>query len=132
MGRLLTSAAVVLVLVLVACQSAPTFEGRVSSAKAMEEQKGVREYVERHLFPVMGTDMSSAMQRCLAFPDASKADFTIVADIAADGSIRNVAVRPETNTARCFSKSFGTLRLSPLPEMYRSGLPIFIEMGLGG
>ena len=92
----------------------------------------MREYVERHLFPAMRTDMSSATQRCLASPGASKADFTLVADIAADGTVKNVDVKPATDTAHCLAKAFGSLRLSPLPEDYRSGLPIFIEMELGG
>lgn len=92
----------------------------------------MKDYIERHLFPAMRTDMSTAMQRCLASPGASKANFTLVADIASNGAITSVAVKPTTDTARCFAKSFSTLQLPPPPRQRASGLPIFIEMELGG
>jgi hypothetical protein len=123
------------VFLLAACaaqQGTPSFEGRVASARTIEEEPVARAYLERHLFPAMRTGLPGARQQCFSAPAASTADFTIVADIVADGSLANVAVQPATNTARCFAASFAKLRLPPPPSPYSSRLPIFIEMELGG
>jgi hypothetical protein len=119
---------------LAGAQGTPTFESRVNAAKELEGQTNVWEYLKRHLIiPVMmSADTSNVLAHCVALPGASKTDFTIVADITSDGSITNVAVKPASDTARCFANYFGTLRLSPPPGAYSSGLPVFIEMGLGG
>jgi hypothetical protein len=118
--------------VLAVAQGTATFESRVDSARAVEGQQAAREYLEQRLFPAMRADLSSATQRCLASRGASKAGFTIVADVVSDGSVANVAVKPATDTSNCFANALRALRLPPPPGIYSPSLPIVLDMEFGG
>ena len=59
----------------------------------------------------------------------SPEDFTLVAELASDGSPTEVALRPETNIAKCVSARFVKLRFPSPPEYPgRRGFPIVLDM----
>ena len=54
--------------------------------------------------------------------------FKIVADIQADGSITDVAVRPATDQTKCYAEKFGRVKAPLLPSHFQSaGFPIIIH-----
>ena len=106
-----------------------TFESRVDLGKASEQKPefvGYHNRIDREL----GEQYAATIRSCLTGTKNPQIDtFTLVADIAADGKVNAVAVRPATNIASCFADGLkGIAFPAPPPYPARSGFPITIRM----
>jgi hypothetical protein len=104
-----------------------TFQDRIEIAKAVEYTENGRNYIDKHIIPIMKQTMSNRIKECLAMPDANREPFVVVADVNKIGEVTNVDYEPKTNTATCYVDSFRKLKFEA-PLVTHDSLPIYINM----
>jgi hypothetical protein len=107
----------------------PSFNERIELAKLAERSPEARDYASKYIFPAMATQMSKAMQACLAIRSANKEPFVLVADLQNSGALAKIDFEPKTNTAACFATQFKNLHL-PSAHFIVDAQPIYFEMSL--
>lgn len=109
--------------------AADSFDGRVAAAKKMLDTREGQDY-NSALFVAIGIYMQKAMAEC--FPKGVARDtsnFTLVADILANGTATRVEVRPDTKMATCVGNKFARAPFPALPpNTSANGFPYEIEM----
>jgi len=121
-------AVIVLAFPIAAC--AAGISDRAARANALENQPLVQSYIYKQLYPALGSDMATAMDRCVTLPGATKDKFEVVADIAANGAFLNLAYQPESVVAECYAKALSLLRAPLLPISLGRSLPVVFDMSV--
>ncbi len=107
------------------------FDMRVKAASTAD---GVSRYpaYQTVMFQAIDTDLAGAFSRCVTgTKDADTRSFALVADIDAQGHPRNIAVRPDTNVARCLTAAFVKFPFPKPPKIKgRNTLPILLSMSV--
>lgn len=112
------------------CLAAPAwaerdFAKRVEHAKRLERSPVGREYVNA-VWPNLNEETAAFMGEC--FRNEMPGPFTLVADIADDGTVADVAIQPVSEELECYSKLFVKLKLPPPPAVAKGAdFPIVIE-----
>ena len=112
--------------------SAPTgadFHARVTQAKLAEGAATGPAY-QKQMWDRIGNLTTDAYKACLAGtqpPD--KSPFTLVANVAADGRLTDIAVQPELPVAKCMASHFTGLTL-PAPPAKPAPYPVEIDFSV--
>jgi hypothetical protein len=93
------------------------FDERSARAERLERTPVVAAYLDKGVYPLLG-DFGTTMGRCLKVAGASTDPFTLVADVAPDGRMANVEVRPAGATPECVAAWWRTLRASRPPKLH--------------
>lgn len=124
MNRVLVTCALTLV---AASAIAADFNERVTTAKRAEGSPQGVQYLQ-----ILGPAYGAAMRACL--PPASSASenlgkFELVADVASDGRLLNVDIRPVTRVSRCFAGELAAQTIAAPPKDNGvSTYPIYLAM----
>lgn len=106
----------------------PSFAERVALAKRAEQQKEIGSYLQKEMFPAIGSNMSELMKSCLAKANASVDKFTIVADVKEPGRFDGIDFQPRTNTASCFANGLASLKLPNTKLCQCGSIPFVLDM----
>lgn len=120
-----------LVLALLSAPGAPVddFSSRVTQAKLAEAATTGPDY-QKQLWNLIGDRTTDALKGCIAsLPRPNKAPFTLVADVAPDGALGRVEVRPTTDVATCLLSRFATWKL-PKPPGDPAPYPIEVDFSI--
>lgn len=101
------------------------FHQRMLQGRLAEADKAGPGY-QKQLWAKIGTPMTDALKGCIVSnAPADKSPFTLVADVAADGTPARIDVQPQTPLANCLAGQFAAWKLPPPP---RSPAPYPIEI----
>lgn len=109
--------------------AADSFDGRVAAAKKILDTREGQDY-NSALYGAIGGYLQNVMAEC--FPKNVARDtnnFTLVADILANGTAARVEVRPDTKMTACVRTKFAGAPFPALPaHASPNGFPYEIEM----
>jgi hypothetical protein len=120
-----------LVLALLSAPAAPAddFSSRVTQAKLAEGAATGPDY-QKQLWNLIGDRTTDALKGCIAsLPRPDKSPFTLVADVAPDGTLGRVEVRPATDLATCLLSRFATWKV-PKPPADPAPYPIEVDFSI--
>lgn len=120
-----------LVLALLSAPGAPVddFSSRVTQAKLAEAASTGPDY-QKQLWNLIGDRTTDALKGCISsLPRANKSPFTLVADVAPDGTLGRVEVRPTTDVATCLLSRFATWKL-PKPPADPAPYPVEVDFSI--
>lgn len=113
----------------IALAAGDAFEGRVQTAKALE-QKAEGKAWQAAMWDRVGNPATDALKDCIASnAPADKRRFTVVANVGADGRTSDIDVRPATPVAGCFTGQFAVWTL-PVPPKAPAPYPIEIDVSM--
>ena len=120
--------AAALLLASCAASASDGFASRHASALALERSAAGREYLMRFMTEV-DAPSTALVEKCFEYGKKGTTDrFSLVADVLEDGSIANIAVRPETSQTRCFAEGMARVRAPRPPAGFaKRGFPIAID-----
>lgn len=120
--------ALALVFITLSASASDDFLGRENRAKALERTPDGLQYLMAFMQRVE-PETTRIMSQCFESGEIGATDtFTLVADIEADGTVANVAVRPTTDRTQCYADKFSRVKAPPLPARFQaSGFPIVIH-----
>jgi len=119
-----------LLLLIAVVAEAENMDSRISEAKSVTSSSTGKSY-DALLSPSIGKAIKTCVPPGSTSP-ANLGNFTLVAYVAADGSTREIEVRPSTSISKCFAQKFSSLKMPAPPEalIAKNGVPIVVEMSI--
>jgi hypothetical protein len=119
----------ILIAALLICSSAiaADFKSRITEAKQVNATHEGAQY-DAALVPYIG----AAMRACIppgSTDPANLGSFTLVGDVTTTGTLKSVAVEPQTKVSLCFAEHFSKSILPNPPAIAMgNGYPVVVEM----
>ena len=120
----------ILLALALAAQQAPAddadFQTRASIARQAEHAATGPDY-QKAMWGKIGNPTTDAYGACLKSNQMDQTPFSMVADVAGDGRLTHLVVRPETGVAKCMAGQFANWQLPTPPA---APYPIVIDFSV--